>query len=416
MRCYPCGIYCAGIRLKNKAYIPATTICEGIRNGTIAPEPQDIIASQDIAAIPIVWLNPVGGESWTSGNSVTLKWSSNWDAPMNIHLCYGSQCPQIFSNIPNTGSVSWIVPYMNTTAWLIPAKRVTLSHGTGRAYDRQNLRKMAEQVSDKVHFPLGSTIMINREGYIWQNFFGPETADWRADARDSFVDLILWYKALRPDCQFGFFGITDDNNDVDWLHSNRTQRDAPGQPAYERILAWHTYTKPIADLVDVLYLPLYLTSNKPASEWPWWHWRHDYPYSFDTSVIDWLEHVIYINQRDYPGKRIIPLLWYENFGNRGIIAGEYAASGGTVAEVVGGAWGANMVWTPELLERLFVSGPLWKRMLEIIVTGGSVPNYTSPETPNYKVGISEIASWGEGGLSIPWSDDYPWWVETLAFF
>jgi hypothetical protein len=109
-------------------------------------------------------------------------------------------------------------------------------------------------------------------------------------------------------------------------------------------------------------------------------------------------------QRDFPGKTILPLLWYQNYGDYEAICNEHP----------GCLNSPTFVWTHELLNRMFVPGSLWRKMLELVRSDTTVENYTDPTKPNHKTAISTIATWGEGGY-IPFVDA-PWWNETINFF
>jgi len=334
-------------------------------------------------------------DSMTNRFSVGDKINLHW----NQSLLAESRCDGLTAQSVNgrtivvTGGAGDPIPAIGTV--------VTLSNGTGRAFDRMDFVAMAGALKKTDWYPPGSMIMINREGWPWYQLTGMVADNRpRVDLLNSFIDLIKWCKQARPDCSFGLFEVVACNY---WdYHAMRSQRDLSGSYRYDLVANHNAYVKPLADAVDFLVPAFYPPASDPNASFS----TASSPLvaqPYEDAICDWLEHSIMVCQRDFPGKPILPLLWYQNYG-------EYQEIN---KKNPGCLSNPSFTWTVELLDKMFVPGSLWRKMLDLIFTDTTVANYTDPTKPNYKKALGMCATWGEGSY-IPFANA-PWWIETQQF-
>lgn len=269
-----------------------------------------------------------------------------------------------------------------------------------RAIDAMDLDRFQAVASNRDRFPPGSMVMIDREGTAWRSLC-PANEGSPLDVRGSFIELMLLAKRTRPDCLFGFYGMQS-ILPYYWIQNAfRSRRDNPSDSICQSFVARNEYAKPIVEASDFIMPNFYLFDAEYVANLQNVETRNR-PY--EEVVLDFVDHSLMVMQRHFPGKRIVPLLWYQNYYQYKKVL---AANPGCLDN-------ESFVWTRELLDQMFVPGPLWRAMLELITNDGVTPNYTDRTKDNFRKGCSVVATWGEGKHT-PFADA-PWWLETQNFF
>lgn len=269
-----------------------------------------------------------------------------------------------------------------------------------RAIDAMDLDRFRAVASNKERFPPGSMVMIDREGTAWRSLC-PANESSPLDVRGSFVDLMLLAKRTRPDCLFGFYGMQTILPYYWVQNAFRSRRDNPSDSICQSFAARNEYVRPIVDVSDFIMPNFYLFDAEYVANLQNVETRNR-PY--EDVVLDFVDHSLMVMQRHFPGKLIVPLLWYQNYYQYKKVL---AANPGCTTD-------PGFTWTQELLDQMFVPGPLWRKLLELVTTDDVVPNYTDRTKDNFRRGCPIVATWGEGAY-IPFADA-PWWIETQNFF
>jgi hypothetical protein len=293
----------------------------------------------------------------------------------------------------NSSGLTWDLPYKRSVG--------------GRAFDGVNLLYVQTLLKDKGQYPPGCLVMIDIEGYPWISLIN--TDHWRADARGSLIDLVKWCKSIRPDCRIGYFATGANSNNYEYWACPKLVDNSYVPNSKTNFQQDHNYCKPIIDAADYI-MPTYYLPNKELLSLHTVLGRTNYypagyvvpPYA--DVLHAWITNSLLAIKRDFPGKMIVPITCYQVLDNIDALENEYAKVPADSNGLVG-FWSQNMVWSNDVLDRIFYPPDVWRQHLEDFSAAG----------------CTEIAIWGEGGWKvgsfgyIPWDDNFPWWRETVQW-